>query len=200
MARIKICGLTCERDVEFADVAKPDLVGFIIDYPVSRRSLSLEEAARLNAMTDIRGVAVLVDPSESFAQEAAAAGFDFIQLHGGEDAEFITRVKQKTGVGMIKAFVYGEQNFAPHVINSCPADYVLIDGGRGGGRRAGEGATTGIERRFFYAGGLDPGNIASVVRELAPFAVDVSTGVETDGKKDLTKMIRAVTAAHEEAL
>ena len=79
-----------------------------------------------------------------------------------------------------------------------PADYVLLDSGMGTGTVFDWEMIKGMERPYFLAGGLEPGNVGQAIRRLSPFAVDVSSGIETDGVKDLRKMAEFSAAVRKE--
>ncbi|MBR1730832.1 MAG: phosphoribosylanthranilate isomerase, partial [Ruminococcus sp.] len=81
---------------------------------------------------------------------------------------------------------------------SSPADFVLLDAGKGSGEKFDWSLIKGIKRPFFLAGGLDPRNAAAAVRETRPYAVDVSSGIEINGVKDKHQMARFITAVREE--
>jgi phosphoribosylanthranilate isomerase len=84
--------------------------------------------------------------------------------------------------------------------NASPADYVLLDAATGGSGTVFEWQwLTEIHRPFFLAGGLTPENVAEACQRWHPFAVDVSSGIETDGKKDKTKMEAFVASARKES-
>lgn len=116
---------------------------------------------------------------------------DVIQLHGNETKEYIKELKSKTDCQVIKAFrIISKEDIKE--INECNADYVLLDSGAGTGKVFEWDLIEGIERPFFLAGGLDPDNVKDAIRKVKPFAVDVSSGIETDGIKDEKKMITFV--------
>lgn len=197
--KIKICGLRRTEDVWFANAARPDYVGFVINCPESKRSVTVEQLKTLKReLVDITAIGVFVDEKAETVAEILNSGvIDGAQLHGGESAEYITRLKTLTDKPVIKAFVVGE-NFDCAAVNSSPADLVLIDGGRGGGKAFDYGALEGIARPFFLAGGLDADSAAEAARTIRPYGVDISSGTETDGIKDYEKMKRAVAAVRRE--
>ena len=124
---------------------------------------------------------------------------DLAQLHGGEDEEYIRALRGLTDKPLIKAFrVDGPADLEKARHSS--ANYVLLDNGAGGTGTAFDWALLkGFDRPYFLAGGLGPGNVRQAIKALAPFAVDVSSGIETNGGKDYTKMTAFVNAArHEE--
>lgn len=197
MTEIKICGLYREEDIAAVNKAMPDFVGFVINYPESHRSITPKRARelKLNLSPKIKTVGVFVDEKlQTICSLFEDKVIDYAQLHGSEDGEFIKKL-QSFGCKVIKSFVCGEEGFSPEKINSCPADFVLLDSGRGGGARLQSSALTGVTRPYFLAGGLTPENIGEAIEKFSPYAVDISSGVETCGKKDFEKIMRAVEAA-----
>ena len=110
---------------------------------------------------------------------------DIAQLHGSEDEEYIRHIKQETGRPVIHAFNMNKIESTDIVMDS-PADYVLLDSGTGSGKTFDWTRLKGIKRPYFLAGGLSLDNVEEAVRILQPYAVDVSSGVETNGFKDET--------------
>lgn len=198
MAEIKICGLFRDEDIEAVNFALPDFVGFIVNFPISHRSLTVEKlrALKKNLSPKIKAVGVFVNENIDTIRSLLNDGtIDYAQLHGDEDDGYVAELKRGARGGIIKSFVFGEANFSPAKINACPADFVLIDSGRGGGKLLDGSAFRGINRKLFLAGGLTPENIGGAIEKYSPYAVDISSGVETDGKKDFEKIVRAVNAA-----
>ena len=133
------------------------------------------------------------------APEAVAAllndgTIDVAQLHGGEDEDYIKTLRLLTDRPLIQAFrVDGPADLERARASS--ADYILLDNGAGGTGTAFDWALLkGFDRPCFLAGGLGPDNVARAVRDVRPFAVDVSSGIETDGAKDYQKMAAFVNA------
>ena len=109
------------------------------------------------------------------------------QLHGNEPDELILRL-QDTGINVIRAFqVKSGEDIEKAEIS--PADLVLLDSGQGSGETFDWSLIKQISRPYFLAGGLDPRNVRQAVDELHPFAVDVSSGIETNGVKDCNTMM-----------
>lgn len=118
---------------------------------------------------------------------AASKGFlDAVQLHGSETERYIRMARNLTGLPIIKAFPPEKLDDA----YSSEADYIMIDSGAGTGKTFGWEKLEGFGRPYFLAGGLDPDNVGSAIRKLRPFAVDVSSGIETGEFKDPDKMIK----------
>lgn len=83
-------------------------------------------------------------------------------------------------------------------IENCAADLVLLDSGSGTGKTFDWSLVQSVQRPYFLAGGLDPANVADAIAALHPYGVDVSSGIETDGVKDESKMATFVAAARKE--
>ena len=200
MTRIKLCGLSRPCDIEAANALKPDYIGFMFA-PKSRRYVSPEAAAGLRKRLDpaIRAVGVFVNERpEAVAALLRAGTIDIAQLHGSEDTAYIDRLRALTGQPLVQAFrMESERDIA--AAQASTADFVLLDSGAGGTGTAFDWTLLrGICRPYFLAGGLDPDNVGNAVRLLCPYAVDVSSGIETDGKKDRNKMAAFVAAVRKE--
>lgn len=196
MTKIKLCGLSRPCDIDAVNRLKPDYIGFVFAKK-SKRYVSPEKAAALKAALDpaIRAVGVFVnEPAENVAALLKDGTIDVTQLHGKEDEGYITALRAMTDQPIIKAFrIDTEADVA--AANSSSADFVLLDSGNGGtGTVFDWNLLQGIRRPYFLAGGLNPDNAEAAVSALKPYAVDVSSGIETDGLKDETKMT-AFTAA-----
>ena len=109
------------------------------------------------------------------------------QLHGNEPDELILRL-QDAGINVIRAFQVKSEADIENAENS-PADLVLLDSGKGSGETFDWSLIKQMSRPYFLAGGLDPKNVTQAINGLHPFAVDVSSGIETDGVKDCNKMM-----------
>ncbi len=188
--KIKLCGLMRPSDVEVANLLCPDYVGFVF-FQNSRRYVSLERARTLKELLhpDILAVGVFVDEKpETVAALLSAGVIDLAQFHGSEDEAYIRRMRELTEKLLIKAF---SVRSAADIERACEssADFVLLDAGDGGTGTAFERELlAGMNRPYFLAGGLDASNVGEVVRRWQPYAVDVSSGIETDGLKDAEKM------------
>ena len=198
MTKIKLCGLSRTQDIEAANKLKPDYIGFVFAAK-SKRRVSPLKATELKSRLDpeIKAVGVFLDDDlDSVAAMMNLGIVDLVQLHGSEDEEYIKNLRTITDKPVIKAFII---NSAEDVkcAEASTADYILLDGGKGEGKAFDWSLLKNIRRTYFLAGGLNPGNAADAVRTLAPFSVDVSTGIETDGKKDEEKMTAFVNAVRE---
>ena len=218
---IKICGMRRVEDIEAANACRPDYIGFILS-PGFRRSVTPEAAEQLARRLAPGILKVGVFVNESVENVAAAAGFlDMIQLHGKEDNAYIrdlrgrltttndlrgrlTTTNDPRGRLLIQAFRIRCANDLKRAMES-EADYLLLDNGTGTGEafdwsliRDAEALKRGAAARpWILAGGLGPDNVAEAVRRFRPYAVDLSSGAETDGWKDPEKMARCVQAVRE---
>lgn len=187
--KIKFCGLRREEDVKYAASLGAGFMGFILSDRF-KRFISPENVGRLKEFaSSAKTVGVFVDePMDYVVSAAKTAKLDMIQLHGSEDEEYIAGIKRKTGlpvIKMIKPVSLNDIMAAQHSI----ADLILLDSGAGGTGKAFDWSLAeSLERDYILAGGLNPGNVGEAVKRLKPFAVDVSSGVETEGIKDLEKM------------
>lgn len=194
--KIKICGLMRERDIAFANILKPDFIGFVFAAG-SLRYITPYIAAklRMKLLPSIVAVGVFADePVENVAGLIHGGIIDMAQLHGRESEEYIVSLRQLTGSPVIKAFKIGSAADVRRAALS-PADFILLDSGAGGtGRVFDWRSIRDIERPFFLAGGLNADNVSAAMDLLHPYAVDTSSGVETDHMKDCDKMQRFITA------
>lgn len=193
VTKIKFCGLRRIADVDFANALSPDYVGFVF-VGKSRRRISPEEAGVLRARLKpgISAVGVFADETpEGVAAIVRSGAIDAVQLHGSEDDAFIARLRALCTAPVIKAFMVRRADDLA-AAEASPADFVLLDAGSGGGRPFDWRvlAKAGLSRPYFLAGGLGPENVAKAISLLHPYAVDVSSGIETDGIKDFGKMER----------
>lgn len=199
MTKIKMCGLSRIEDIEAANSIKPDYVGFVFA-GISKRRVSAAEAGKLKSKLDpdVKAVGVFSDDKLDFVASVLNLGIiDAVQLHGSEDEEYIERVRQITDKPIIKAFIIRSKEDVERAEKST-ADCILLDGGKGEGKAFDQSLLKGIKRPYFLAGGLNPDNVFDAVKALKPYAVDVSTGIETDGVKDREKMKAFADAVREE--
>jgi len=188
MAKLKICGLRRRQDIEYVNLLQPDYVGFILSGGF-RRSIDTKTAVQLKVglSENIQAVGVFVNEPLSRIEAAVHSGaIDFVQLHGNESPEFCARIKAPV-IKALKPCAFGRVlEYEPFV------DYFLFDSGTGTGRAFDWSLIPKTEKPFFLAGGLCAENLAQAVSIVRPFAVDISSGVETNGVKDFEK-IKTVT-------
>ena len=129
-----------------------------------------------------------------------AGNIDVVQLHGQETKEDIELLKKRIDAPVIQAFSIETLEDAAKA-NQSVADYVLLDAKTaGGGVPFDWSVLKEVKREYFLAGGLTEENVARAVEHYQPFAVDVSSGIETDGLKDKTKMAAFVAAVRKEEI
>ncbi len=193
MTELKICGLYRDEDIEYANELLPEYIGFVIYYPKSYRSIDLFEAKRLREKLDkrIKVIGVFVNQHIELIKTAYREGIiDIAQLQGDENEEYIRTLKEKLGIEIIKAFTIKEEaDLAPALENS--ADILLFYVGLGEKNEQLPKILErlkSVKRRYILAGGLNSSNVSAIVREIKPYIVDISSGVETDEKKDFEKM------------
>ena len=192
MTAIKFCGLRREEDISFVNELKAEFAGFIMS-PKFWRYVSPEDVRKLrkglNGETKVIGV--FVDEDVSYVAGVINDGIiDIAQLHGSESEEYISELREKTnGKAVItKVFLIKSDDDIAKAKASL-ADYVLLDSGVGGtGETFDWELIKNIGRDYFLAGGLNATNVKDAVDRFNPFAVDVSSGVETDKIKDFKKM------------
>lgn len=200
MTGIKLCGLKRECDIEAVNKLNPDFIGFVFAQK-SKRYVDPEGAAKLKAKLNkgIKAVGVFVNESPEAVAELLNKGtIDMAQLHGSEDEEYISRLRSLTDKPLIKA-IKVQSKADIDAADESSADYVLLDSGAGTGMTFNWQLIKGIKRPYFLAGGLNPENVAEAVKALNPYAVDVSSGIETDGLKDEAKMADFVSIVRKES-
>lgn len=196
MTKIKLCGLTRECDIIAANELMPDYIGFVFAEK-SRRYLSPERAVELKRLLrpDITAVGVFVNEAPEKVADLLAKGIiDVAQLHGDEDEDYIARLRWLTDQPIIKAFRI-DTSADVRMAEQSSADCLLLDSGSGGTGSAFDWSLVkAIDRPYFLAGGLGIDNVVQAIEVLSPYAVDVSSGIETDGVKDKNKMAAFIAA------
>lgn len=196
-------------DIEYANRVKPDFVGFI--FANTRRKISAAQAKQFREALDaeIPAVGVFVNEDISVITSLMQNGcIDLIQLHGEEDADYIRRLREVCDVPVIKA-VKVQTVEQIRQAAALPVDYLLLDtyrkgvlGGTGEAfdwellREAKAAAGDAAEgelfgKPYFLAGGLHAGNLREAAA-LGSYGLDISSGIETDGSKDFTKMVEVM--------
>ena len=191
--RAKICGVTTDEATKVAAAAGADALGFVF-YPPSPRSISPKKAAPITSMVPpfVQRVALFVDEQQSVIEETLSlCSFDMIQFHGAESSSFC----EALGLPYIKAVGFKTRDELMRVSDAHPnAAALLIDawapGEHGGTGKMVDWIEIGdIGRPWLLAGGLTPENVAEAIEIARPYAVDVSSGVESKrGEKDLEKI------------
>ena len=192
--KLKFCGLTREADIRAANETRPDYIGFV--FAESRRRVTDEQAARLRALLSpgIQAVGVFVNDDPTHIALLANRGvIDLIQLHGSESAAYIQRLRTMTAAPIICALRVGKQTDIKREESNL-VDFLLLDtytkDAYGGSGRTFDWSLIGeVGKPYFLAGGLNESNIPHAMRTGA-YALDLSSGIETDGVKDAEKMRR----------
>ena len=188
MTKVKICGLSNIEAVETAVSAGADYIGFV--FAPSKRQVTVEQATELAEIipANVKKVGVFVSPSRAELLEAVdKVGLDFVQVHG----QVVDKLFENLPCASIQAVQVDGDGHVPN----CQADYLLFDAPVAGSGQTfdwGRLDTTELAQPFFIAGGLNEDNVARAIQHFSPFAVDVSSGVETDGQKDHEKIRRFI--------
>ncbi len=191
MAKIKICGLKRLDDIEIVNKYKPDYIGFV--FADSKRKVTSDLAFKMkkNLDSSIKSVGVFVDEDIDVIIKLYDEGIiDIAQLHGLENEEYIKKLKQKSNykLEIINAIEMSDEKDLKEYDNSL-ADYLLLDSGKGSGKTFDwRLIRKDLKKEFFLAGGLNSKNISKAIEEFNPYAVDLSSSVETDGYKDELKI------------
>ncbi len=187
---VKYCGIQREEDIDVLNRCHPDLAGVIL-VPDRRRYIRPEKVMELRRKLDptISVVGVFVNEEIKVVQDLLDRGIiDVVQLHGQETEEYIRELKAGTDAKIIKAFGIRSEEDCERAERSS-ADLVLLDSPGGGtGETFNWTLLQKIKRPYILAGGLNCSNIEEAIRVLHPYGVDVSSGIETDGRKDEKKM------------
>lgn len=194
MISVKFCGMRRTADIEYANECRPDYVGFILSEGF-KRSVSIDDFLALEKGLDkgIKKVGVFVNESTQNILEIAEH-LDVIQLHGDENEDYIKDLQKDFSGEIWKAVrAKSPEDIEWEQKKSCRR--LLIDsfienayGGTGKRINTEIVKSAKIEKPFFIAGGITAENIAEIVRDTKPYGVDISSGIETDGIKDLQKM------------
>ena len=191
MVKIKICGIKRLEDIEIVNRYKPDYIGFV--FADSKRKVSHELAFELksNLSPDITSVGVFVDADMDEITKLFDEGIiDMAQLHGSENEEYIINLKENTNckLKIINAIEMSDEKDLLEYDNSA-ADFLLLDSGKGSGKTFDWSLIRkDLNKKFFLAGGINKSNVMEAIGEFNPFAVDLSSSLETDGFKDENKI------------
>ncbi|MFP3508121.1 phosphoribosylanthranilate isomerase [Peribacillus sp. SIMBA_075] len=187
---VKICGIKTLAAAQTAVKSGADFIGFIFAESSRKVEPDLVGEFGANLPGHVKKVGVFANQTEQeVIKSAEIAGLDYIQLHGNESASFARRMP----LPVIKAFaIESEQDLEN--LHQYPADFILVDLPKGS---SGKGQTLDWEMirkadlprgKVILAGGLTPGNVGKAISAVSPFAVDVASGVETNGLKDAVKI------------
>jgi phosphoribosylanthranilate isomerase len=197
MTKIKICGLFRDCDIDYVNILMPEYAGFVF-FEKSKRYITPKIAKKFKMKLNdkIKAVGVFVNEQLSIIAEMLNCGIiDIVQLHGNENELYISNLRKLTEKPLIKAFKISTKEDV-FLANASTADFVLLDNGEGTGNMFDWSLIEYITRPFFLAGGISTENISSALK-LSPFAIDVSSGVETEGVKDFTKINKLICLIRE---
>ena len=188
MTKVKICGLSTKEAVKTAVLAGADYIGFV--FAPSKRQVTVEQATELAKFipSHIQKVGVFVSPSrEELLEAIEKVGLDLVQVHG-QVADDLFEDLPCASIQAVQVDGDG------HVPNS-QADYLLFDAPVAGSGQTfdwGQLDTTELAQPFFIAGGLNEDNVEEAIQHFTSYAVDVSSGVESNGQKDHEKIRRFI--------
>ncbi|MCL2180709.1 MAG: phosphoribosylanthranilate isomerase [Treponema sp.] len=201
---IKICGLFREEDIDFVNEARPDFAGFVFAKSPRQISAPLAQYLRFRLNDGIIPVGVFVNAPIALITELYHNGIISIaQLHGNEDESYITALKKMSATALrqkkyepikvIKTIIH--EDIKPKLRLPHSADYILMDSGAGSGKTFDWNYLKFLQtkRPWFLAGGIGINNIEKAV-SINPYAVDVSSGAETNGVKDREKILQLTAA------
>ena len=197
MTKIKLCGITKEDDIHVINELLPDYIGFVFAGK-SRRYISFDMAKKLKAKLDnrVKAVGVFVNEDiENIVYLIKNKTIDIVQLHGNEDTKYIDALKKKINAPIIYAYQIKSKTDIEKIDKNF--DFILLDAGACCGEPFDEALLDGFDREYFLAGGLSLDNIKEKIIKLNPFGVDVSSGIETEGKKDAAKIKKFVNLVRE---
>ena len=202
MVKLKICGMRRSEDIEMANRHKPDYIGFV--FAESPRKVSFEQAKELSELLsdEIVPVGVFVNEHMKLIVDLFRDGIiEMAQLHGDEDEKYIRNLKDKSieeagkQIPVINAIeIKDGADYNDELLKwrDSASDYFILDSGKGSGKTFDwsliDKESEFFKNSIFLAGGLNSENLALAMEEFKPFAVDLSSSVETDGFKDEEKI------------
>jgi len=200
--RIKICGLSRDEDIDYINESCADYAGFVFAQSPRQVSAPLAQYLRFRLADGITPVGVFVNAPITFITELYHNGvISIAQLHGDEDESYIAQLKKSSKanirqtvippIKVIKTVIFGGKSLNSQLKNmSNLVDYFLIDSGAGSGKTFDWKKLGSVKfpKPWFLAGGINIENIKQAMA-LEPFAIDVSSGVETDYVKDRRKIL-----------
>ena len=198
--KIKVCGITDLSIANFCIENGADYLGFV-SYSDSPRDISFHESKSIidQLSSPINTVAVTVNANIDNAKEIEDSGFNFIQCHGSETPDYLSKIKKTTNLKIIKAFGISSQNDLVNIDKYSEfCDFFLMDAKPEGSEMPGGNAKKfnwdllrdqNINKKFFLSGGLDEDNIEIAIKNNITSLFDVSSSVESSpGVKDILKI------------
>ena len=202
LIKVKICGLSLIQDVLAVNECMPDYVGFV--FAESKRQISKSKATELrrNLNKNISAVGVFVNEDLNRIIDICDSNIiDAVQLHGDETNEYIDNLRANIRLPIIKSVRIKNAMFLEQ-ISTTPSDYILFDSysnscyGGNGDSFDWTLIPNSMDKQFFLAGGINSANVHSAM-SLGAYCIDVSTGVETNGIKDSSKIQEMVKLIRE---
>lgn len=219
MTKIKICGMTCDADIEAVNTYLPDYIGFVLFFPKSKRNISIEQAKQLLEKVDekIETVAVVVSPTTEQVKQIEEVGFNYIQIHGTVTDEVyeqcklpilrafnvsdLDKLEEYEAKDKIKGYVFDSKTPG----SGKTFDWSLLDDIRRKQKTVASNndvSNKDTKKMIFLAGGIDEMNVKRAISEVAPDVIDLSSAVEktsddeTFHGKDSEKIRIIVTMVH----
>lgn len=203
---IKICGITCSKDIAYANELLPEFVGFVLFYPKSKRNIGLKEATRLLEQLNktIYSVAVTVSPTVEQVKQIQETGFHCIQIHG----KMSDAVYEALQIPIFRAFnVTDTEQMEELQSKEKVRGYVFDAKTPGSGKTFDWNLLKNVDqgdKLLFLAGGIGEHNVKQAIAQVNPDVIDVSSAVENpdvDGRcggKNKEKMRKIIRMVHDE--
>ncbi|RGI89047.1 phosphoribosylanthranilate isomerase [Anaerobutyricum hallii] len=219
MTKIKICGMTCDADIEAVNTYLPDYIGFVLFFPKSKRNISIGQAKQLLEKVDekIETVAVVVSPTTEQVKQIEEVGFNYIQIHGTVTDEVyeqcklpilrafnvsdLDKLEEYEAKDKIKGYVFDSETPG----SGKTFDWSLLDDIRQKQKTVASNndvSNKDTKKMIFLAGGIDETNVKRAISEVAPDVIDLSSAVEKTSDdetfygKDPEKIRIIVTMVH----
>lgn len=202
MTKIKLCGIFRDCDAEYMNEAMPDYTGFV--FAESKRRVSKKKALELRQKlnSNIKTVGVFVNEAiEEIADIYESGAINIVQLHGDERADYIKALRKICNAPIIKAVRVKSSDDIKNT-SQYAADYILYDtfsseSFGGTGKSFNHELCIESSGDFFLAGGLNIENVIQKIKDVHPYAVDISSGIETNSVKDKDKILKIVKIIRE---
>lgn len=219
MTKIKICGMTCDADIEAVNTYLPDYIGFVLFFPKSKRNISIGQAKQLLEKVDekIETVAVVVSPTTEQVKQIEEVGFNYIQIHGTVTDEVyeqcklpilrafnvsdLDKLEEYEAKDKIKGYVFDSETPG----SGKTFDWSMLDDIRQKQKTVASNndvSNKDTKKMIFLAGGIDETNVKRAISEVAPDVIDLSSAVEKTSDdetfygKDPEKIRIIVTMVH----
>lgn len=200
MVKVKICGIKRAEDIKIINKYPPDYIGFV--FAESKRKVSFDTAKILKNLlkVDIPVVGVFVNSNiEDILELYRNNIIDIAQLHGDENENYINQLKEKEPeLKLIKAIkITKKENLQDY--ENLNVEYLLLDSGKGSGKTFNwDLINKNISKEFFLAGGINSTNFNQAIEKFQPYAIDLSSSVETNNHKDKDKIKKIMELKNEE--